>query len=257
MVPFEFLLKNRSPTKLQIHLIGETVAAFRLAGVKHGVCALAGTGAIVYGLTRNGRVRSLDGLGPLLGDYGGGYEIGLRAIQAAAKSGWHPRHRVSFTDEIYAACGGFRDDPSGLSLIAYMAAPHDRSEIAQFARLVIGAAMKGDELAARILRDAAASLAATVYDVVDQLQMAGDDYSLVGTGGIISGSDLYWDHLCKEVKAFAPRFQPLRSDLPAVVGVALATLARMPAVDFETARNRLCACVRERLAAETAARNLA
>ena len=251
--PPEFLIKNRHPTRLQVHQITEPMAAFRLVGLTYGVCALAGTGAFVHGRTRDGRFRHLDGLGPLLGDHGGGYDIGLRAIQAAARSGWHPRHRVTFANEVFDACGGHRNDPYGQSLIAYMAVPHDRAEIAQFARLVAEAAAKGDAVAEKILHHAAASLAATVYDLVDQLQMAGDEYSLVGTGGVITGSDLYWEHLCNEVKAFAPRFKPLRSDRPAVVGVALATLARLPEVDFEAARERLCGCVRARLKSEKTA----
>ena len=255
--PPEFLIKNRRPTRLQVHQITEPMAAFRLVGQTYGVCALAGPGAFVHGRTRDGRFRHLDGLGPLLGDHGGGYDIGLRAIQAVAKSGWHPRHRVTFANEVFDACGGHRNDPYGQSLIAYMAVLHDRSEIAQFARLVVKAAANGDEVAQNILRDAATSLAATVYDLVDQLQMAGEEYSLVGTGGVITGSDLYWEHLCSEVKTFAPRFQPLRSDLPAVVGVALATLGRMAEVDFEAARGRLCGCVRAKLESITLAESQA
>lgn len=251
--PAEFLFKNRRPMRLQVHQITEPMAAFRLVGITYGVCTLAGTGAFVHGRTRDGRFRHLDGLGPLLGDHGGGYAIGLRAIQAAAKSGWHPRHRVTFANEIFDACGGHRNDPYGQSLIEYMTLPHDRSEIARFARLVSEAAAGGDGVAIGILREAASALAATVYDLVDQLQMAAEDYALVGTGGVITGSDLYWNHLCKEVKAFAPRFQPLRSDLPAVAGVALATLGRMAEVDIDAARERLCAGVRERLAAGQAA----
>ncbi len=246
----ELLSQDQTPARLEVHKITEPTAAFRLAGEGAGVCALAGTGAFVHGRTRDGRTCHLDGLGPLLGDHGGGYEIGLRALQAAARSGWHPRHRVSFARDVFEACGGRADDAYGWSLVPYMAAPHDRSEIAQFARPVVAAAAKGDPVAGRILREAAASLAATVYDVVDRLQMAGDDYAFIGTGGIIASSDFYWEHLCRDVRTFAPGFKPVRSDLPAVIGVALSTLACMEVADFEAAKERLCGCARARLEAE-------
>jgi N-acetylglucosamine kinase-like BadF-type ATPase len=225
------------------------MAAFRLAGVACGICALAGTGAFVHGLTRSGRIGHLDGLGPLLGDHGGGYEIGLRALQATARAAWHPRHHTTLVEDVLAACHLRGRGSAGQGLITYMSKPRDRSEIAGLSRIVAVAASRGDAVALRILQEAAAGLASTVYDLVDQLKMTEEDYPFVGTGGVITGSDLYWEHLCRKVREFAPRLKPVRSDLPAVVGVALGALAQMPGVDYETTKQHLMDEVRTRLEA--------
>jgi N-acetylglucosamine kinase-like BadF-type ATPase len=237
---------------VQIHVIDEPTGAFTLAGVREGVCVLSGTGSFVHGRSRDGRERHLDGLGPLLGDRGSGYDIGLRTLQAAARSGWHPRHRTSLAGVVRNVCGGRADDSEGLSLIAYMAAPRDRSEIARLSRLALRAAADGDRVAVQVLHDAAAALAETIYDMVDQLGMTKEDYLLIGTGGVIAHSDIYWEHLCALAKVFAPRLRPQRAELPPVVGVALTALERLPGVEVQAARERLFAGCRAKLRTEEA-----
>ena len=247
-LPLAFL-RHPGPTKVQIHPASEMGSALALAGETSGIVALAGTGAIVYGLTRDGRTECMDGLGPLVGDHGGGYEIGLRAIRAAGQSGWHPRHYTSFASEIYAACGGRKNDLRGYSLIDYMVAQRDRSEVAGLARIVNEAANRGDAVARRILQDAAGGLAATVHDAVDSLGIADEEYALIGVGGIVMHCNLYWEHFCKAVREFAPKFRPTRPDLPAVVGVALSAMAHMPGVDLPAAKATLFESARAMLKA--------
>jgi N-acetylglucosamine kinase-like BadF-type ATPase len=198
-------------------------------------------------------MRHLDGLGPLLGDHGGGYAIGLRALQATARANWHPRWHTAIASGVLAACRIRGQDTEREGLICYMAKPRDRSEIAGLARVVAAAAGQGDAVAMRIMREAAADLASTVSDLVDQLEIREEACPFVGTGGVIAGSDLYWEHLCAKVREFAPRFQFLRSDLPPVVGVALGALARMAGVDYEIVKRRLFDDMRARMEAEKSA----
>ena len=249
-LPLNFLRQN-GPTRIQIHPASEQAAAFALAGETCGIIALAGTGAIVYAVTRDGRTEYLDGLGPLVGDHGGGYEIGLRAIRATGQSGWHARHHTSFANEIYAACGAKKNDPRGHTLIGFMVAQRDRSEIAGFARIVNQAASKGDSVAQGILRDAAGELAGTVLDAVDNLAIADEDYALIGTGGIITHCDIYWERLCELIREFAPKLRPMRVDLPAVVGVVLSAMAQMPDIDLKAAKAKLSESTRAVLKTKT------
>jgi|DewCreStandDraft_4_1066084.scaffolds.fasta_scaffold22131_1 N-acetylglucosamine kinase-like BadF-type ATPase len=237
-IPLDFLKTDR-PTRIQSCKVPEYEAAMIQVGETSGVVALAGTGALVFARNREGSSAHLDGLGPLLGDHGSGYEIGFRAIRAAAQSGWHPRRNASFAPAIIKICGGNPNDPTGISLLRYQLARRDRSEIAVLAKIVSEAAKNGDAVAKRIIEEAAADMADTVYDAVDLLKMKDEPYPFIGTGGIITGSDVYWDNLCRLVSKFAPRMNPVRSDLPAVVGVALTGLAKMPGVDFASAKARL------------------
>lgn len=248
ILPLDFL-RNLHPTKIQVHSTSESDAAFAQAGETCGIVALAGTGAIVYGLTRDGRVEYMDGLGPLVGDHGGGYEIGLRAIRAAAQSGWHPRHRTSLANDVFAVCGARENDSRGFSLIGYMIEQRDRSEIAGLAKVVNAAANRGDAVACRILQDSAAELASTVHDAVDNLRMADEDYALIGTGGIITHCEIYWTHFCKLIAEFAPRLHPTRPDLPAVVGVTLNALMQLPGIDHPAVKATLFESTRALLTA--------
>jgi N-acetylglucosamine kinase-like BadF-type ATPase len=239
-----------------------------LVGATSGVVVVAGTGARVYGCARSGIELSLDGLGPLLGDWGGGYQIGLAGLRAAARALQHPRHATSLKAAIFdsqawmpAVWRRERRDAGTTAarrravlraispehvetrrlghLIAFCLYPHDRSVIAALAAVVDAEARAGDGVARRILHGAARDMSDSVWNVVQRLDMAHDDCVLVGTGSVSMRSDVYWRELCRRVTAFAPRFRPIRSPLPPVAGVALAGMARLNGGDVSAARRRL------------------
>ncbi len=64
---------------------GET-AVLGAHGGEPGVVVAAGTGSIICGLRRDGCFVRRGGWGPLLGDEGGGYWIGLQALRAVVKA---------------------------------------------------------------------------------------------------------------------------------------------------------------------------
>jgi hypothetical protein len=207
--------------RVRFRSVREAPAARALAGVRDGIVAVAGTGAVVGAVTREGRESYLDGLGPMLGDHGSGFHIGLMAIRAAAQSGWHPRRGTALADAVYAHLGGRVGDRHGDSLITYMLGDRDRSEIASVARIVNEQAERGDSTAVDLLQQAAADMAGTVFDLADTLGMTAEAYPFVGTGSVATRSRIYWERLCELVAEFAPAFVPMRSPLPPVIGVAL------------------------------------
>lgn len=209
--------------------IHEPDGPMALAGVSCGVVALAGTGAFVHAKTRDGRTCHLDGLGPDLGDYGSAYEIGVMAVRRAARAGWHSRHQTSLAEPIFKACVPEAPDTRGHRLIGYLQAHRDRAEIASLARIVDEEANKGDRVAREILRQSAAGLAETAFDVIDRLGIRDEEYALIGTGSVATHSRIFWQHFCRRVKAFAPRMKPTISRLPPAVGIALVILERMGA----------------------------
>ncbi len=71
--------------KLYLTGDGET-AVLGAHGGEPGVVVTAGTGSIICGLRRDGRLVRRGGWGPLLGDEGGGYWIGLQALRAVVKA---------------------------------------------------------------------------------------------------------------------------------------------------------------------------
>ncbi|MHB9023222.1 MAG: BadF/BadG/BcrA/BcrD ATPase family protein [Armatimonadota bacterium] len=241
---FAFLTKY---DRLLLHYVHEPVQPLALAGVDCGVVALAGTGAFVFGKTHDGRVVYLDGLGPLLGDYGSAYQIGWEAIRAASRSDWHPRHQTSLTCPIYQATIGQNGMPGGHSLVNFMHSERDRSRIAQLAPIVDAEANAGDAIARKILEHAAASLSETLFDVVNRLEIAREEYTLVAAGGVATKSNIFWEHFCSLAKEIAPGLQPVQPELPAVVGNAMITLKKLGAADPDTLRRNLFSTVKEQM----------
>ncbi len=219
----------------QVHLVGEHEGALNLAGHAHGIVVLAGTGAIVYAQLADGRIAHLDGLGPLLGDWGSGYQIGRMALRAAVRSGWHPRHRTALEHAVLAAFGVSRPG----DMVPISLRNLDRSIVAALANEVDRLANTGDAIARGILEKAACDLSETLRDVVESLDLSGKSLPLVGTGSVAKHSEIYWRHFRTRVAGFAPDLVAMREPLPSAAGMALAILCRLPGVDPEIARNNL------------------
>ena len=235
---------------LRLHPVDETSSALAMAGVDCGIVVLAGTGAVVYGRTREGNTVYLDGMGPMVGDYGSGFHIGSMAIRAAAQADWHPRHHTSLREVVLETLKSRIGDGGVWSLVEYMGSERDRAEVAALARIVDEEARKGDRIAGEIIHRAADDIAETVYDAVDRLGCA-EEYTMIGTGSVASRSDLYWERLCAHVADFAPRLIPWRSELPAVLGMVLIVLNKLAACDPQTLRDNLFRSTREMVEASS------
>ncbi|MGH3156736.1 MAG: BadF/BadG/BcrA/BcrD ATPase family protein, partial [Streptosporangiaceae bacterium] len=125
-----------------------------------GILVIAGTGAVAVGGGSYGELALIGGHGHLVGDEGGGFWIGRKALRAAlaAEEGTGPATRL--TDALTKATGG--------SLYELMArvqgAPGDRSALARLAP-VVGNCAEGpeqDAVARAILADAADALTGLV-----------------------------------------------------------------------------------------------
>lgn len=218
----------------------EQDAAFALAGESCGIVVLAGTGAFVHGQTADGRQAQLDALGPLLGDHGSAYHIGRMALRAVGRADWHPRHSTTLVDPVYAACDALGDGPVNVwNLVHFSLNNPDRAEIAALARIVDAHANAGDEVAVGILKEAASSIAETLFDVIDRLGIADEGYPMIGTGSVAVHSRIYWEHLCGRALEFAPGLKPVIIRKPAVLGVALAALRTLGVGDPESVRENV------------------
>lgn len=251
--PDAFLQSLHTPVPA-VARVTEYAAAFTQAGASCGIVAVAGTGAFVYGETRDNRRLYLDGLGPLLGDHGSAYEIGTMGLRAAAQGTWHARHRTSLSEAIPRAL-----KPDGVPerrlklMVAFMYDYPDRGEIADLARVVFAEARAGDRVAAGILNRAADGLAETLRDVVENLGIGADEYPLIGAGGVIEHGPGYWDRFCAATRSFAPGLRPMRLNAPPAVGIVLHALLKLGAADAASLRASLAgstASLFARLAAE-------
>lgn len=209
------------------HVVREHDGPLALAGTRSGIVVLAGTGAFAYGRRQDGQEIHFDGIGPLYGDYGSGFQIGLAGIRAAGRSSWSRRYETALAGPILEACREQSGMGSEFNIISYMSDIRDRSEIASLARIVDQVANAGDPTAMAIIRGAAADMAETVRCVVDHLGVAREELPMIGTGSVATHSRLFWSALSEGVHAFAPGLTPTLPTVPAVFGLGLALADRV------------------------------
>lgn len=119
------------------------------------VVAIAGTGSIAYGCTKEGFFR-VGGWGPLLGDEGSGYDLGRRALQLAARmaDGREPLEKL-FLKEILRF---YRIDTPH-DLISAVKGENFREKIAACAKIITLLDQQGSPAAALLLEQTADELA--------------------------------------------------------------------------------------------------
>ena len=239
--PIPDLLQDvlRPARSIEHHIVVEKDGPLARADVRSGIVVLAGTGAFVYGRRGDGAEVLYDGIGPLFGDYGSGFQIGLAGIRAAGRAHWNSRYQTTLATLIPEACRNLSGAGEEFDMMTYMADIRDRSEIASLAVVVDRAAEADDAIARQILRTAAGQIADTVQCVVAHLGIEGEDLPLIGTGSVTANSRIYWMELTNAVKVFAPNLLPILPTARPVFGLCLALADRAGACHSEFRTNLL------------------
>ena len=188
--------------------------------VSQGVVLISGTGSIAYGVNREGRAARAGGWGTSLGDEGSGYWIGRRALKAVARAtdGRGPHTRL--TALVLAHFSLSR--PEQLVSEIYDQANGKRA-IASLGQTVEQARAEGDAVAAEIMRRAAEELTLAVASVVARLEMRGEQFPILLSGGMIRRAQWLAADVTTRLAEVAPRsiVSALEVD-PAVGAVRLA-----------------------------------
>lgn len=141
-------------------LLDDAILAHAGAVDGPGTVVCAGTGSIVLSIDEDGTATSADGWGPILGDRGSAYAIGLAGLRAAAGAIDGTAIETSLSAELRRLLGG------DVSIAALQRFYRDGStstpSVAAFALEVAKAAETGDRAASSILQDAAIELAETI-----------------------------------------------------------------------------------------------
>lgn len=156
-------------------------AGFRDAfGDGPGILLIAGTGSVACGRAEDGRVDRVGGWGPLLGDEGSGYALGLEALRRVVRSvdGRAPATRL--VDGLARALDLL--DPR--ALVVWVAGA-SRAEVAALVPAVVEAAEDGDLAARELLDEAARTLAHTAAVLRDRLGPWSRPTPLAPMGGLL------------------------------------------------------------------------
>ncbi len=219
--------------------VHEYESATALADEKHGIIQVAGTGASLHLLAEDGQRVTMDGAGPLVGDFGSGFWIGLNALRAMARGRMHRRHATSLCEAIPSIFS--RHELGRIRVLKIDA--NDRMTVAALAEVVDAEAEGGDRVSREILHRAADELAETLFELLDNENMLEAKLPYIGIGSVVCKSSIVWHQLVENIRTFAPNLRFVRlSQWPAVVGVALAGAQKvLSETDYRAYRLRLLA----------------
>ena len=140
----------------------ETDARIALEGAlgeRDGAVAVVGTGSVF--IARNGgRIRSVGGWGPVVGDFSGGARLGRTLLEEVLRAYDKLRDGSELTRHVLARHGG---DPNALGEFAQAAKPRD---FAGFAPMLFEYADRGDPVALEVIADATRHLEDTLQALV-------------------------------------------------------------------------------------------
>lgn len=168
------------------HVGNDTFAVLR-AGTERGwgVAVVCGAGINCVGVSPDGRHARFPSLGTISGDWGGGYDVGLAALHAAARGedGRGPRTTLE------------RSVPAHFGLTA----PHEVAEEIHRCRMdgrrleelppVVFADAEHDEVAAKIVERLAGEVVALARVALQRLELEGEPAEVLLGGGLLQASN--------------------------------------------------------------------
>jgi N-acetylglucosamine kinase-like BadF-type ATPase len=181
-------------------------------------------------------------LGAITGDWGGGFDVGLAGLSAAARSadGRGPKTALET-----AVPGHFGLETPMQVAEAMQVDGLERQRIGELAPLVLGTAREDDVatgIAERLVSESVAFLRVTL----ERLDLTAEHADVVLGGGLIQ-NDGGWlaDRIAERLAAVAPQATVTLVDAPPVVGAALLGLDDLdaPAAAKDRARRELTAAV--------------
>lgn len=196
----EITQKMMPEAQVQAHQDTDTaLAGASLA--QPGIVIIAGTGSVAYGQLADGRSAQSDGWGYFMGDDGSAYHIGWSALRAAARATDGRGEPTSLLTKIPAHFG--LADLQEIHSAVY-SQRLSRAQIARLASVVSAAALEGDILARKLLKQAGTDLAETILAAMKQLGVVETGITVYTTGGVFSAGDLILTSLRETVLAASP-----------------------------------------------------
>jgi N-acetylglucosamine kinase-like BadF-type ATPase len=216
-------------------IVGNDTFAVLRAGTAHGwgVAVVCGAGINCVGVARDGRQVRFPALGAITGDWGGGYDVGLAAVSAAARSEDGRGPRTSLEQAI----------PShfGLATPAELAEAIHRREIpvrsvVELAPVVFGEATE-DAVAAAIVDRLAEEVVNLARVALERLGLTDEPVEVMLGGGMFRSRDrLLLEAIERGLRGVGPNLSARVTDSPPIVGAALLGLDAVGGSDEARAR---------------------
>jgi N-acetylglucosamine kinase-like BadF-type ATPase len=190
------------------------IALMGAHGGRPGMVVIAGTGSIVYALTTEGKIIRAGGWGPLLGDEGSGFWLGLKGIKAIIMA----REGRGMNTSLEKPLLNKLDINQVEELVGFIHhSPLPRKEVATLAPLIVEEMLKGDRVAKELINEGLRELALTIRAVARKLKE--ENNRVAATGGLFSSSEIY--RLFSEMMANDYGLIVVKPRYPAVYGAVL------------------------------------
>jgi N-acetylglucosamine kinase-like BadF-type ATPase len=227
----------------RVTVANDTFALLR-AGTERGwgVALVCGAGMNCVGVGPDGEHVRYAALGAITGDWGGGYDVGLAGLSAAARSA-DGRGPKTALERVVPAHFGL-DTPMQVAEALHLDGL-ERQRIGELAPLVLAAA-PADDVATGIAERLVSEAAAFVRVTLERLRLTAEPADVVLGGGLFK-NDPGWlvDRIAVRLATVAPAASVRQVDSPPIVGAALLGLDDLgaPAGAHRRARDELSAAV--------------
>ena len=208
--------------------VGNDTYAVLRAGTERGwgIAIVCGSGINCLGVAPDGRQTRFPALGEITGDWGGGYDVGLAGVSAAARSedGRGPKTTLEQAVPRYFGL----ETPTQLA-----EAIHRRrvplARVTELAPVVLAEA-RSDRVAGEILERLADEIAVLAEVSLERLSLTDEAVEVLLGGGLVHAADgALVDAVALRVAGFAPTAAVKSTSSPPVVGAALLGLDELGA----------------------------
>jgi N-acetylglucosamine kinase-like BadF-type ATPase len=225
--------------------VGNDTFAVLRAGTERGwgVAVVCGSGINCLGVAPDGRQTRFPALGSITGDWGGGYDVGLAGVSAAARSedGRGPKTTL---EQAVPAHFGFTT-PTELAEAIHRG-QLQMPRVAEVAPVVVAEA-RTDAVAAGIMDQLAEEIATMARVAIERLKMQDEAVEVLVGGGLARAANgPLIDAVAERVRDVAPAATVSSTSSPPIVGAALLGLDELGA--DATANERLRRELGERFA---------
>lgn len=233
----------------EIAIYNDSIAVFRAGSDQpFGIAVVCGAGFIAGGIGRDGSEFLLPAQGAVTGDCAGGEYLGQAALGAAFRA-WDGRGAATCLQERVLQALGVPDMPTLAERIVQSQVT--TPQIINLAPLVFSAAVAGDAIARRLIRDQGREIGLSIVAILRRLDLLETPCQAVLGGSIFYGEGtLLMDTIKNKVRPSAPLVQIKRLDIRPVVGAALLAAEHAGITTDEVFLNRLRATLPEPLRLE-------
>ena len=230
---FEKAVAERSEV-LSFNRCSEPHMGIASAFYESGLLALSGTGSDAFVIKNGKTTHVVGGWGPLFGDEGSGYDIGLNSIKALMYE-WDGRRPPTMMSKMILE--KFEVESPWEIVFKMNRNPNARQEIASVTRITSKAANMGDKVALDIYRHAAHEISLQVIAAIHRSK-EDIDGPIVAMGGAWKGCTYMFEVFSHEVHGVFPDFEIIRPKHDPVVGCVVIR-ARRDGMEMEEIKRKI------------------